>query len=127
MHRIAIHPAFDRHGRRLHGKFVASLDGRQLCVSRQPLLDAARILLAEGADPADTVAMRHAGSDHDAMTATVGAAERLTVREGARRGPTFRRWKAFSRDHVQAPVRFDAPPLSDTGASAERILAEAPA
>ena len=31
MYRIIVHRAFDRRGNRLHGKFVASLDGRQVC------------------------------------------------------------------------------------------------
>ena len=40
-----LRPAFNRHGARLHGRFVVTLDGRQLCISRQPLLDAARVLI----------------------------------------------------------------------------------
>jgi hypothetical protein len=55
MLRIILHPAFDRHGKRLHGRSVATLDGRQLCVSRQPLLDSARILIVEGVDPARAI------------------------------------------------------------------------
>jgi hypothetical protein len=43
--RISVRPAFNRHGTRLHGKFVVTFDGRQICISRQPLLDAARVLL----------------------------------------------------------------------------------
>ena len=50
--RVTLRPAFDRHGARLHGKFVVTLDGRQLCISRQPLLDAARVLIKKGVDPA---------------------------------------------------------------------------
>jgi hypothetical protein len=49
--RIVLHPAFDGHGARLRGKFVAVFGGRQLCVSREPLLAASRVLLAEGTAP----------------------------------------------------------------------------
>jgi hypothetical protein len=41
------------------GKFAARLDGRELCVSTKPFLDDARVLLAEGADPATVLEMRH--------------------------------------------------------------------
>jgi hypothetical protein len=34
------------------GKFTAYLDDRELCTSTKPFLDAARVLLAEGVDPA---------------------------------------------------------------------------
>jgi hypothetical protein len=44
------------------GKFTAYLDDRELCTSTKPFLDAARVLLAEGADPATALEMRHAGS-----------------------------------------------------------------
>ena len=81
MLRVILRPAFNRHGARLHGKFVVTLDGRQLCISRQPLLDAARVLINEGIDPATPIATRHAGAGFDAMTSTVGAAAKWTVRE----------------------------------------------
>ena len=42
---IIISPAYVE-GKRLHGRFVATLAGRQLCTSREPLLAASRILLA---------------------------------------------------------------------------------
>jgi hypothetical protein len=76
--------------------FEARLADRVLCVSRRPLLDAARILLAEGCDPAVTIVMRHAGSEVYALSARLGAAAKLTVDEVV---PTFapgepcRRWR----------------------------------
>ena len=121
MYRIIVHRAFDRRGNRLHGKFVASLDGRQVCVSRQPLLDCARILIAEGADPKTPFATRHEGADFDALTSTVGTAAKWTVRENEIQSPTFVPWNAFPRDAVQSPVRFSGAPLPDTGQAAERI------
>ena len=42
---IIISPTYVE-GKRLHGWFVATLAGRQLCTSREPLLAASRILLA---------------------------------------------------------------------------------
>jgi hypothetical protein len=60
---ISITP-FDRQGVRRHGLFFADLDGRQLCISRQPVRDVARILLAEGANPDDPIGMfRHHDGD----------------------------------------------------------------
>jgi hypothetical protein len=76
------------------GKFSPHLpDGRPLLSSsRQPFLDAARVLLAEGA-----IAMRHRGSATIAMTSTVGEAAKLTVKEGPN-GPRFRKWRPFPAD-----------------------------
>jgi hypothetical protein len=113
MLRVIQRPAFDRHGVRLHGRFVVTLDGRQLCISRQPLLDAARVLINEGIDPATPIATRHAGAGFDAMTSTVGTAAKWTVRENDKAGPALVRWKAFSRDDVQSPMRFNARPVPD--------------
>ena len=62
-------------------EFAVTLDGRQLCISRQPLLDAARILTKEGIDPATPIAARYAGAGFNSMTSTVGAAAKWTVRE----------------------------------------------
>jgi hypothetical protein len=121
MLRVILCPAFNRRGARLHGKFVVTLDGRQLCISRQPLLDAARVLINEGVDPATPIATRHAGAGFDAMTSIVGTAAKWTVRENETEGPRFVRWKAFSRDAVEALVRFDEWPVPDTGDAAERI------
>jgi hypothetical protein len=41
------------------GKFEARVDGRLLCTSRQPFLNAARTLLAEGVEPATPIIMQH--------------------------------------------------------------------
>ena len=108
MLRVILRPAFNRHGARLHGKFVVTLDGRQLCISRQPLLDAARVLIKEGVDPATPIATRHAGAGFDAMTSTVGAAAKWTVRENETQSPTLRPLGGLSRlpgPAVPAPKR----------------------
>jgi hypothetical protein len=39
-------------------RFQATLDGRVLCRSRQPLLASARVLLAEGVAPKTVIGMR---------------------------------------------------------------------
>jgi hypothetical protein len=107
--------------KRVHGQFEARLDGRLLCISRQPLLDSARVLTAEGVDPATTIRMRHGGATHDAMRATVGVAAKLTVEENERVGPRFARWKPFPRSAAGAPMRFSGSPVSDTGHPAGRL------
>ena len=101
MLRVILRPAFNRHGARLHGKFVVTLDGRQLCISRQPLLDAARVLINEGIDPTTPIATRHAGADFDAMTSTVGTAAKWTVKENEIQSPHFVRWEAFPASRVR--------------------------
>ena len=103
MLRVILRPAFNRRGERLHGRFVATLDGRQLCISRQPLLDAARVLIAEGIDPATPIATRHAGAGFDAMTSTVGTAAKWTVREDNTVSPTFVRWRPFPVETCSHP------------------------
>ena len=77
------------------GRFSATdCHDRKFCVSREPLLAAARILLAEGWPPDALIVMRHAGADHDALRARLGVAARLTVGEARNGCPTFRSWKA---------------------------------
>ena len=121
MLRVILCPAFNRHGARLHGKFVVTLDGRQLCISRQPLLDAARVLLDDGVDPETSIATRHAGAGFDAMTSTVGAAAKWTVRENESVSPTFVRWWAFPASRVRLSMRQNERPVPDPVSDAERI------
>jgi hypothetical protein len=45
------------------GKFTARLDDRKLCTSTKPFLDAARVLMSEGADQETVLAMRHEGNN----------------------------------------------------------------
>jgi hypothetical protein len=97
------------------GRFQARLDGRVLVASsRTPFCDTARVLLADGVDPAARIVMRHACSSTDALTSTVGGAAKLTVEEGDR-VPYFRRWKPLSRAAEGpgfAPNQFPATPLA---------------
>ena len=107
--RLILHLAFGKNDERLHGKFETRLDGRLLCVSRQPLLDAARILLAEGVDPQTPLVTRHAASawhsgQIDAMISTVGEAAKWTVEK--REGRTeVRPLEAISRSAVRVTQR----------------------
>ena len=110
MIRIILHPAFSKPKppklpQRLHGRFIAMLDGRKLCVSREPLLAASRVLLGEGMAPETVIVARHAGSDFDAMRSTVGQAAKWTVREDEKISPTFVRWMPFPDTRRVAPVR----------------------
>jgi hypothetical protein len=120
--RIVTSPAFDRRGNRLHGRFEARLDGQILCVSAQPMLDSARVLLDRGAGSADSIAKVHAANpDIITMSAPIGIAARYTVQENERVGPRFVRWKAFPRGAVPSPVRSDQPQAPDTAADAEAL------
>jgi hypothetical protein len=121
MLRVILHPAFNRRGARLHGKFVVTLDGWQLCVSREPLLAAARVLLADGVDPETFIATRHAGADFDAMTSTVGAAAKWTVRESETQSPHFVRWEAFPASRVRPSMCQNERPAPGPVLDAERI------
>ena len=77
------------------GQFEAYLNDRQLCVSRTPFYEAARVLMAEGVDPRTTLVMRHAGSQTDSLKASLAAAAGSTVEETIY-GPKLRRWKPLS-------------------------------
>jgi hypothetical protein len=65
--------------------------------SRQPLLDGARVLLAEGTPPDTRIGMRHAGSSHVALSSTVGAAAGLT-RETSSEGPMLVAYRPYVGD-----------------------------
>jgi hypothetical protein len=94
---ITVTPTAGRRGRR--GYFDARLGGGRLLVraSRQPFLDAARHLLDLGYDPANVLVMRHAGSDTDCLTARIGAAAKLRVKEPDRGRLRFVGWEPISR------------------------------
>jgi hypothetical protein len=74
------------------GRFVAVVDGRELCVSGTPLLSAARTLRAEGIPDNIRLEMVHEGSKVVALRSTVGAAagRRVSETQGA---PRFVPWR----------------------------------
>jgi hypothetical protein len=109
--------------RKWAGLFEARLDDRLLCTSRQPFLDAARVLVSEGLDPDAVLSVRHAGSGTVALTAKLSVAVRLTVDESK---TSFRPWKAFSRAEgsriiaVDEPEAIPAPEDASTAIPAQR-------
>jgi hypothetical protein len=72
-----------------------------VCVSHQPLLYGARILLAEGFD----LETRHAGAAFDAMRSRVGEAAKWTILENEKIGPKFVRWRPFPGVRGEVPMR----------------------
>ena len=103
---IIITPTEGLRGRR--GHFDASLDDGHVLVraSRHPLVDAARRLIDLGYEPTTVLVMRHAGSDTNCLTAQIGVAAKLRVKED-RNGPRFALWEPFPR-RVGAWVREKA-------------------
>ena len=92
------------------GRFSARLaDGGQVIVrsSRQPFLDAARRLIDLGYEPTTVLVMRHAGSDIDCLTAQIGAAAKLRVKEPDRGRLQFVEWEPITR-RVEALARAKA-------------------
>jgi hypothetical protein len=70
--------------------------------SRQPFLDAARVLVEKGYDPNVLLVMKHLGSDIIALRAPLGKAAKLTVEEGPH-GPRFVAFRTGPRTSVAAP------------------------
>jgi hypothetical protein len=93
------------------GRFRASFDRRVLVEgSSTPFLDAARVLAGEGVDPGTRIVMRPEGKDYDALTSTVAAAAKLTVKESTRDGkPRFVDWHPYGGPGVPVPS-----PISQT-------------
>ena len=90
-----------------HGQFEAAIGGRILLESsRQPLLDVARVLLDEGVPPNTRIGMRHAGSPHIALSATIGKAAKLSVWSGSDGVPRFVPWKAQEDSGAASPTPF---------------------
>lgn len=88
------------------GRFAASVDGRVLCDSRTPFLDAARTLLSEGVSPNEILTASHEGSPVVAMKASVGKAAGLTVIEKDSEGPRFASYRPLSNETA---VSFRSP------------------
>jgi hypothetical protein len=94
------------------GMFEARIDGLLICTSRQPFLDAARVLLAEGFAPDAYLVMRHVGSAHDSLSASIGAAAQLTVEHSVHGKPVLRPYKGslgIETVPPTAPYEFQAP------------------
>ena len=113
---VTVYPRHD-------GRFEAHHAARVLCVSREPLLEAARRLLAEGFPPGAVLGLRHTGQPDFAFRSRLARAAALTVRDGADGVPRFRRWKASPYGRVSPPMRFLVPLASQkTGGAHEAPL-----
>jgi hypothetical protein len=106
--------ACSRRGHPFDGAVRGSLVIRR---SATPFCDAARSLLAAGADPATRLVMRHAGQDHDALRSTVGATARLTVTDADKDGrPRFKKW--MPNEFHGSKSSLGAPPMRGTEVAA---------
>jgi hypothetical protein len=108
--------------------FDAELDGRVLVRrSAAPFCDAARLLLAEGVDPATKLVMRHSGSEIDALRSTIGAAAKLTVSDDNSGKPRFRSYRPWSGPVAvpgSPPMRQIEEPVGPVGAASLELGAE---
>jgi len=94
---LTVSPSLNADGRKAYNTrgqlFDGKVDGRFVVKrSTTPFCAAARVLLAEGADPAASFVMRHEGSPHDALRSTMGAAAKLTVADSSTGKPVFVPW-----------------------------------
>jgi hypothetical protein len=86
------------------GRFNAAVSGAVLVTgTKMPLVDAARQLLAAGADPEIVLEMHHAGSAVEALRARLSTAATLVLDENPR--PRFRHVPAWDRP---PPMRSQA-------------------
>jgi hypothetical protein len=77
---IVIRPIRDYRGKLVSpGWLSAWLDGKWLCASRQPFMDAAKILLDRGFDSQITMVARHDSSLWDVLSSTIGEAAHWTL------------------------------------------------
>jgi hypothetical protein len=105
------------------------VDGRQIVHrSTQPFLDGARALLAEGADPDTSYVMRHAASDVDALTSTVGYAAKWTIAEGDRVPHRVHHVPYDAKIHApeRPPVRSSEAGLLMAGSQRDAVQARQP-
>lgn len=88
-----------------HGHWRAFIANGTLLVplSRQPVLDAARVLIRAGYPPAAWIEGWHPGASEFAMRARLGEAARLSVDETR---TIFVQWKPFPSSAVGSPKRF---------------------
>ena len=86
-----------------HGSFAVTLDDGRSLTSRQPLLDAARVLLADGENPNAILEMRWANNPGTvAASCRIGSAGKLSVRENRQAGPVFGRYEPFQRFDMES-------------------------
>jgi hypothetical protein len=87
------------------GRFQARLESTdELLVdsSRQPFVDAARVLVGKGYNPASVLEMKHQGSDIVALRAPLAKAAKVAVEEGPH-GPRFVAFRTGPKTRVASP------------------------
>jgi hypothetical protein len=89
---------------------VRNETGTLFCVSHQPALDSARVLLAAGVRP-ETALLMVSPDGLVRLKTTVGQAAQWTVEENDTRSPRFRRWKPneHGRQKGQERARTESP------------------
>jgi hypothetical protein len=94
------------------GRSSASLPDGTILVgsSRQPFLDAARVLVASGYDPDSWLESWRPGASAYALRGRLGIAAGLTVDETK---TAFSKWKAFSSSAVPSCIGYSEAPASN--------------
>ena len=95
-------------------RYAAYLGDTLVCISKTPLLSAARVLLSEGATAETPITMRHHGAAYPSLTSTVGKAALLAVRETETEGPLFVTYRS-SLDSLSSTRRIDQGRAFDVG------------
>jgi len=90
------------------GRFYGWIDGKLVVTSTTPFLSAARVLLAQGLDPATVLQMRHRKTETDSLRGPMGEAAKLAVNETGSR-PRFVKYAAFQPWSVKDELNDDDP------------------
>jgi hypothetical protein len=121
---LVVSPSLNVDGRKAYSTrgqlFDGKVDGR-IVVKRSttPFCAAARVLLAEGVDPATKLVMRHEGSPHDALRSTVGVAAKLTVADSSTGKPVFVPWVDLRE--TWSPAARSGPPMREMDSPAVEV------
>jgi hypothetical protein len=82
------------------GRFTARLESTGVLIvggTRQPLVDGARVLLAQGFDPSTPLTMHHEGKAYDSFQPMpIGHWAKWTYKERERDGLAVERWMPFA-------------------------------
>jgi len=131
---LIVSPSLNEDGRKAYSTrgqlFDGAIDRRSIVKrSTTPFCDAARVLLADGIDPATKLVMRHAGSAADALRSSVGVAAGLTVADDNGGKLIFRKWAPYDREEtipVTSPMRETDPAATLMPSDQENALEPAP-
>jgi hypothetical protein len=103
-----------------HGRSSASLPDGTILVgsSRQPFLDAARVLIAAGNDPDSWLEAWRPGATAFALRGRLRIAGALTVDETK---TAFAKWKAFSSSAVDAGIGYSEGPATTLALGVDQL------